>query len=104
MVSRHLGPLGVIAALLVFALAGWWVWRAWRRGLGDVTIAFVGSYLLYLIAVFLPQQSTFRLLLPAAPMLGDPAITRRRLRWLLLIGGALLQPVGIVLLWFLGYP
>ncbi|HEU5222237.1 MAG TPA: hypothetical protein VFU07_00970 [Candidatus Lumbricidophila sp.] len=104
MVSRYLGPIGVVAALAVFALAGWWVWRAWRRGLGDATIAFTGSYLLYLIAVFLPQQSTFRLLLPAAPMFGDPAITRRRLQWPLLVGGALLQPVGIVLLWFLGYP
>jgi hypothetical protein len=39
----------------------------------------VASYLLYLLAVFFPQSSTFRLLVPIFPMLGAVAIPRSRI-------------------------
>ena len=50
-------------------------------------------------------ESLFRLLLPLAPLLGDPAIARSKpLRRGLLAVSVALQPVAIVLLWFVGYP
>ena len=100
--------LGVVGILLVFVVIGsfvWWLTRPGPRALGTDLVAYSASYGLYLVAVFLPQQSLFRLLMPLAPLLGDPTIAGSvRIRRTLLIGGMVLQPVAIVLLWFLGYP
>ncbi|TFD22605.1 hypothetical protein [Cryobacterium sp. TMS1-13-1] len=50
-------------------------------------------------------ESLFLLLLPLAPLLGEPAIARSKpLRLTLLAGSIALQPIAIVLLWFVGYP
>jgi hypothetical protein len=75
------------------------------RALGTEIVAYAASYALYLFAVFLPQQSLFRLLLPLSPLLGAQGLTHsRRARSIVLWVGIALQPVAIVLLWFLGYP
>ncbi len=75
------------------------------RVLGDEILAFTGSYGAYLVAVFLPQQSLLRLLLPLSPLLGAPVLTRsvviRRIALGVFIAS---QPVAIALLWFLGPP
>lgn len=98
----------VIGALLVVAAIGGFAWLLSRRSvraLGTEVVAFAASYGLYLFAVFLPQQSLFRLLMPLAPLAGAPALAaNRRVRMIVLICGIALQPVALLLLWFLGYP
>lgn len=105
MASTWLGPLGVVLVVGVLAAAVW-VWtRRGVRALGTDVVAFTASYALYLVAVFLPQQSLPRLLLPTAPLLGAAGFTgtrRRTVAWLVV--GVCLQPVAVVLLWFLGFP
>jgi hypothetical protein len=100
--------LGVAGIVLVGVLLGVLAWALTRRStlsMGVEVVSYAASYLLYLVAVFLPQQSLPRLLLPVAPLLGHPRITAvPRLRWVLLAAGAALQPVAVVLLWFVGYP
>lgn len=105
MAGTYLGWAGIVLVLAVIGAFAWWLTRRSMRSLGNEFVAWGGSYGLYLVAVFLPQQSLFRMLLPLSPLLGDPAIARSpALRRTLLAGGIALQPVAIVLLWFLGYP
>jgi hypothetical protein len=98
----------VAGALLVVAVIGGYAWLLSRpsiRALGTEVVAYAASYALYLFAVFLPQQSLFRLLIPLAPLAGAPALTHnRRARTIVLAAGIALQPVALVLLWFVGYP
>lgn len=49
------------------------------RALGADLRLWSASYLLYLLAVFFPQSSTFRLLLPLSPLWGAMAVPRSRL-------------------------
>jgi hypothetical protein len=98
----------VFGTLLVLAVLTGFVWMLTRpsvRALGAEIIAFSAGYALYLFAVFLPQQSLFRLLMPLAPLSGAAGLTHnRRARMIALICGISLQPVALILLWFLGYP
>ncbi|GAA1439786.1 hypothetical protein GCM10009617_05000 [Leifsonia poae] len=98
----------VIGAVLVVAAIVGYVWLLRRpsiRALGTEVVAFAASYALYLFAVFLPQESLFRLLMPLYPLAGARGLTHnRRARMTVLITGIALQPVAIFLLWFLGYP
>lgn len=48
------------------------------RALGADLRLWSASYLLYLLAVFFPQSSTFRLLLPLSPLWGAAAVPRSR--------------------------
>ncbi|WP_348788587.1 mannosyltransferase family protein [Leifsonia sp. NPDC080035] len=95
-------------ALLVIAAIVGYVWLLRRPGikaLGIEVTAYAASYALYLFAVFLPQQSLFRLLLPLSPLAGAPGLTQNvRARSIVLAVGVALQPVALLLLWFLGYP
>ncbi|TCL77312.1 MULTISPECIES: hypothetical protein [unclassified Curtobacterium] len=105
MASTWLGPLGIVLVVAVLVGAVWLFSRRSTRALGTDVLAFTASYGLYLVAVFLPQQSLPRLLMPMAPLLGSDVFVRTRRRavtWLVV--GVCLQPVAIVLLWFLGYP
>lgn len=105
MASTWLGPLGVVLVVGVLAAAVWSWTRRSVRALGTDVVAFTASYALYLVAVFLPQQSLPRLLMPTAPLLGAAGFTgtrRRTVAWLVV--GVCLQPVAVVLLWFLGFP
>ncbi|TBN58165.1 hypothetical protein EYE40_12630 [Glaciihabitans arcticus] len=102
---RWLGIGGVILVLLISAGFVVALTRRSTRALGLDVVAFSASYGLYLLAVFLPQQSTFRLLLPLTPLLGNQTLWNSPVRrWVLLGTGAALQPVGVVMLWFLTYP
>ncbi|MGU3412018.1 mannosyltransferase family protein [Microbacterium sp. M1A1_1b] len=105
MAGTWLGPVGIGLVVVVLLGAVWFFRRRDVRALGPEVLGFTASYALYLVAVFLPQQSLPRLLLPMAPLLGSDVFVRTRRRavtWLLV--GVGLQPVAIVLLWFLGYP
>lgn len=105
MASTWLGPLGVVLVVVVLVGAVWLWTRRGVRALGVDVVSFTAAYALYLVAVFLPQQSLPRLLMPTAPLLGADVFTgtrRRTAAWLVV--GVCLQSVAIVLLWFLGYP
>jgi hypothetical protein len=105
MAGTYLGAAGIVLVVLVIAATGLWLTRRRMRALGPEILLFGGSYLVYLVAVFLPQQSIFRLLLPATPLLGDPRLsTSKRARWVFLGAGILLQPIAVYLCWFIGYP
>ncbi|WP_314104211.1 hypothetical protein [uncultured Frigoribacterium sp.] len=98
--GRWLGIGGIALVLALLVLAAVWFTRRSTLRLGHETVAFTASFALYLVAVFLPQQSLFRLLLPLTPLLGAPAVSERPVvRRTLLVGGIVLQPVAVVLLW-----
>lgn len=103
--GRYLGAFGVAVVCTAVLTFGWWITRVSTRRLGRDILASVTAFVVYLLAVFMPQQSFFRVIIPAAPLLGDPALSRSRAwRWVILIGGALLQPVCIALVWMLANP
>jgi len=98
--GRWLGVSGIALVVLIVGLAAWWLSRPSTARLGHEAHGFVVSFALYLLAVFLPQQSLFRLLMPLTPLLGSRAVGERPwLRRGLLISGVALQPVAAVLLW-----
>lgn len=103
--SRWLGPAGVLLAIALGAGLTFWILRRSPRELGPTIRSFSVMYFLYLVAVFLPQFSLPRILIPLAPLLGASTFTAtptRRRAWL--ITAAASQPAGIALLWFLSYP
>jgi hypothetical protein len=71
--------LHVVAAVAVLALVvgfGAFLLSPWAKRLGPDLRLWLISYALYLLAVFFPQSSTFRLLVPLAPALGAFAVPR----------------------------
>ncbi|MCJ1715028.1 hypothetical protein [Curtobacterium sp. VKM Ac-2922] len=93
---------GVLGVAVVAVALGTVTVVAVRRSRGAALPlrAAVLSYGLYVVAVFLPQQSLFRLLLPAAPALGSSTFTGTRRRFVVTCGVFVaLQPVAIVFLW-----
>jgi hypothetical protein len=102
---RYAGVIGVLLVVVVVGGFAWVLSRPSVRVLGLEIVVFSASYALYLFAVFLPQQSLFRLLMPLAPLAGAPGLAHnRKARMIALICGIALQPVVLVLLWFVGYP
>ncbi|WP_226532544.1 hypothetical protein [Microbacterium paraoxydans] len=72
------GPIALV--LLVVGFAAALLYSPQVRALGGELRLWSASYLLYLLAVFFPQSSTFRLLLPLSPLWGAVAVPRSR-RW-----------------------
>jgi len=70
------GPLAAIGTGLVVALFAVFLFTPWAKRLGVEVRLWLVSYLVYLLAVFFPQSSTWRLLLPLAPALGAFAVPR----------------------------
>jgi hypothetical protein len=103
--GHYWGLFGVALVVLVLAAFAWWLTRPSARALGPDLIGYAASYAAYLVAVFLPQQSLFRMLLPLSPLLGAPALSRTpRSRRLTLSVCVLLQPVAILMLWVIWPP
>ncbi|MBT1635685.1 hypothetical protein [Clavibacter michiganensis] len=71
-VAGTVAVLGVVAAFVLILT------RPSVRALGPELRIWVASYGLYLIAVFFPQSSVFRLLLPMIPLAGALAVPRSR--------------------------
>ena len=65
-------PVPVLVVILLLLVAGFFaaLFTPWVRRLGVDIRFWSASYLLYLLAVFFPQSSTFRLFLPMFPLLG----------------------------------
>jgi hypothetical protein len=94
-------PVG--ALLLVVVLLGFvaFLFSPWAKRLGVDLRLWLVAYALYLLAVFFPQSSTFRLLMPLAPGLGALAVPRA-LGWrvLLVLLGIAGQVVWVRLGWW----
>ncbi|PRA82924.1 hypothetical protein [Microbacterium sp. MYb66] len=71
------GPIALV--LLVIGATATLLYSPQVRALGPDLRLWSASYLLYLLAVFFPQSSTFRLLLPLSPLWGAVAVPRSRL-------------------------
>ncbi|MFK3679905.1 hypothetical protein ACI2IP_19440 [Microbacterium sp. NPDC090218] len=71
------GPVALV--LLVAVAAAALLYSPQVRAVGGDLRLWSASYLLYLLAVFFPQSSTFRLLLPLSPLWGAVAVPRSRL-------------------------
>ena len=70
---------GLVAlAILVVGVAAALLYSPQVRALGADLRLWSASYLLYLLAVFFPQSSVFRLLLPLSPLWGAVAVPRSR--------------------------
>ena len=67
-----------VLVVLVLAVAALLLSEPHVRRLGVEVRLWSASYLLYLLAVFFPQSSTFRLLFPLAPLAGALAVPRSR--------------------------
>lgn len=86
------GPL--VIALLLGAFAALLMSRPLRR-IGTTSWTWILAWGLYLLAVFFPQSSTFRILLPLAPAGG--ALAAVRSRWV--VGAVLAGSVALQALW-----
>lgn len=93
-------PLGpILVALLIVGFAALLFTPAVKRLGVDLRI-WVASYALYLLAVFFPQSSVFRLLMPMFPLLGALAVPRSRIyRVALLLIGVALQWGWLLIGW-----
>lgn len=72
------GWIGVIALVLLVAVYAVLLLSPAVKRLGPDIRFWVAAYSLYLFAVFFPQSSTFRLLMPLFPLLGAVALPRNR--------------------------
>lgn len=103
--GEYLGVFGwllVIALMVGFALL---MWSRPVRKLGIVVAAYGLSYGLYIFGVFLPQASTFRLLMPMSPLLAHERLSSStRVRNGILIALVVLQFFAVYGLWTRGYP
>ena len=68
----------VVLVALILACAAVLALDPRVRRLGADVRLWAGSYLLYLLAVFFPQSSVFRLLVPLSPLWGAVAVPRSR--------------------------
>jgi hypothetical protein len=95
--GQPLGTITVVALILGFALL--MASPAVRRLGLDIRLWSV-SYALYLLAVFFPQSSTFRLLAPMFPLLGALALPRSRwYRWGVVVAFLVLQIGWLLICW-----
>jgi hypothetical protein len=98
-------PLGIIVVIaLIVGFAATLFLPAVRR-LGVDLRFWLASYALYLLAVFFPQSSTFRLLTPMFPLLGAIAQPRSRVyRSCVVVVFVILQWCWLYLCWaYIGY-
>lgn len=86
--------IGYLGLGMLVLLAAWMLFSRPVRALGVEIRLWSASYLLYLLVVFFPQSSTFRLLLPLSPLYGALALPAS-LRWRFSMLGA-----GVVLQWW----
>ncbi|MDR6970028.1 mannosyltransferase family protein [Leifsonia shinshuensis] len=72
------GWVGVVVLIVLVALFAVLLFSPAVRRLGVDLRFWIAAYSVYLLAVFFPQSSTFRLLMPLFPLLGAMALPRSR--------------------------
>jgi hypothetical protein len=94
--------LGTVLVVVLAAGFGVFLFTPWARRLGIDLRFWLASYALYLLAVFFPQSSTFRLLMPLAPALGALAVPRSRIfRTALIVLGVAGQVGWVYIAWWI---
>ncbi|QEO10810.1 hypothetical protein FLP23_06150 [Protaetiibacter larvae] len=97
------GALGVVLVLVLAAAFAAFLFSPWARRLGVELRLWLAAYAVYLFAVFFPQSSTWRLLMPLAPALGAFAVPRSRLwRAGLVVLGVVAQLLWVDAVWWRG--
>ena len=95
--GQPLGTIAVIALVIAFALV---LCAPWVRRLGVDIRFWLLAYGLYLLAVFFPQSSVFRMLAPMFPLVGALAVPRSRAyRVSLVVVSLVLQLGWLMLCW-----
>lgn len=95
--GQPLGTIAVLAIVVAFVVV---LWSPWVKRLGVDIRLWLGSYGLYLLAVFFPQSSTFRILSPMFPLAGALAIPRSRAwRWSIVVLSLVLQVGWLLIAW-----
>jgi hypothetical protein len=99
------GPIGIIVLCLLIVLFAVVLFLPAVKRLGVDLRLWLASYALYLLAVFFPQSSTFRLLMPMSPLLGAIAGPRSRIYRVVVVVLALAAQWGWIYLfwWSNGY-
>ncbi|MBM7505312.1 hypothetical protein ACFPER_17640 [Agromyces aurantiacus] len=69
-------PMGTIVPIVLVVSFGVALFTPWVRRLGVDLRLWLASYALYVLAVFFPQSSTFRILAPLFPIAGALAVPR----------------------------
>jgi hypothetical protein len=96
-VGSRWGWVVVVAIVVAFTLV---LLSRPARALGIDLRLWLASYALYLLAVFFPQSSTFRLLVPLFPLAGAIAVPRSRLyRASVVVGSLALQWGWLLIAW-----
>ncbi len=92
---------GAVVVVLLVAGFALFLLGPWTRRLGVDLRFWLAGYAVYLLAVFFPQSSTFRLLMPMAPALGAFAIPRSKVyRVGLVLLGIASQVLWIRIAWY----
>lgn len=108
MANYYFGVYGYIVLFGVFGFAAWLMFSKSVRQLGNEMRLWVASYFIYLFLVFLPQSSTFRILLPAFPLAVALAWrtehSSRRLKVILIAAGIVMQMIWLNLCWYYESP
>jgi hypothetical protein len=92
------GPIVLVVVVTLFALV---LFTPPLRRLGDEVRMWLVGYAVYLLAVFFPQSSTFRLFMPFAPALGSLALIRRPVYRVALVVLGIAGQVGwMAICWF----
>lgn len=97
--------VGPILLVIVVALFGLLLFTPPVKRLGADLRLWLAGYAVYLLAVFFPQSSTFRLFMPFAPALGAVAIPRSRVyRAVLVVLGIAGQVGWMLICWYVINP
>lgn len=92
--------LSIVGVLTIAGGFAGFLLGPWARRLGPDLRFWLASYALYLLAVFFPQSSVFRLLVPLAPALGALAVPRSPVwRVALLVAGVAGQVLWTAGIW-----
>jgi hypothetical protein len=89
--------------LLLLGIAAWVLFLPSVRRLGNELRLWVAAYLAYVFVFFNPQSSTFRILLPAFPLVAAFALKTRgwgaSSKWFVLIGLTITQLIWLAICW-----
>jgi hypothetical protein len=97
--------LAIALLVVVVALFAALMFTPWVKKIGVDLRLWVASWAIYLLAVFFPQSSTFRLLIPAFPLLGALSVPRSRWFRIGLVGLFIVGQIGWIYIawWSDGY-
>jgi hypothetical protein len=89
--------------LVILGITAWVLYLPSVRKLGNELRLWVGAYLAYVFIFFNPQSSTFRILLPAFPLVAALALKTRgwgaSSKWFVLVGLTVTQLIWLAICW-----